>query len=75
MAATWQSGAVQLWMWYGSAYAQALAWAPPVPLATDGAVRAIAFAPQSDGQVGEYTCVPTARRSCPDPGLYRAGMR
>lgn len=47
-------------MWYGSAYAQALAWAPPVPLATDGAVQAIAFAPQSDGQVGEYTCAPTS---------------
>jgi|GEM_PF-1653041 len=59
VAATWQAGAVQLWAWNGSAYAPAGAWAPPVPLTTDGPVAAVAFFPQAGAQGGAYWLLTT----------------
>lgn len=49
VAATWQSGAVQIWAWNGSAYRIALGWEPPPPPRGAGAVAGVAFFPQGGG--------------------------
>ena len=54
VAATWQRGAVQLWVWDGSAYAAASSWDPPTLTGQQGAVVGVAFFPGSTGQGGGY---------------------
>ena len=49
VAATWRAGAVEIWVWDGSAYLTAPSWAPPAPPAPDGPVVGVAFFPQGSG--------------------------
>ncbi len=49
VAATWQVGAAEIWVWDGTAYLPAPAWSPPPPPAADGGVVALAFFPQGSG--------------------------
>jgi hypothetical protein len=49
VAATWQAGRVELWVWDGSAYRPAPEWDPPAPPAGGGPVVGVAFFPQGGG--------------------------